>query len=131
MPIFTNKNIIKLNNFYKFYNFTYMETKLKYYRKKNNFSQIQIANKLNIAQSSYSAYETGKNEPDIESLIFLSKLYHITIDELLGVSQPNLININSLLDEERNILDALSKLNKENLIKVETYTLSKLEEQKK
>lgn len=104
--------------------------KFKHFRKINNLSQIEVANALQIAQSSYSAYETGKNEPDIKTLISLAQLFHTTIDELLGVSQPDLLNKNLLSTEERNIVDNLPNLSRDNLMKVEAYVFAKLEEQK-
>lgn len=57
--------------------------KLKQERKKHNLSQEDLANKLNISRQSISKWELLKGYPNIETLIELSELFGITVDELL------------------------------------------------
>lgn len=57
--------------------------KLKQERKKLNLSQEDLANKINISRQSISKWELGKGYPNIETLIELSELFDITVDELL------------------------------------------------
>lgn len=52
-------------------------------RKEMNLTQLQVARKLNINQSSVSDWENDVSRPDYEKLIELSSLYEISIDELL------------------------------------------------
>ena len=59
------------------------QNKLKYYRMKQEFSQSDVAEKLNISRQSISNWENSKTEPDVESLKILSQLYKVSIDELL------------------------------------------------
>lgn len=108
-----------------------MEIKFKEYRNQNKLSQIQVANMLNIKQSSYSAYENGKSSPDLATLAKLAEIFHTTTDELLGVSNPNVLVKSTLNQEERNIVDNIKNLTRDNLLKVEAYVFSKLEEQNK
>ena len=37
-------------------------------RKENNLSQRQVAEKLKISKSTIASYETGRTEPDLETL---------------------------------------------------------------
>lgn len=104
--------------------------KLKEYRLKFKLTQKQVGELINKTATGYGYYESGKNEPDLTSLITLAKFYHTTTDELLGVSQPDLLNKNLLSTEERNIVDNLPNLSRDNLMKVEAYVFAKLEEQK-
>lgn len=53
------------------------------YRKKNNLSQEQLAQALNISRQSISKWETGENLPSIDNLISLSGLLDISLDELI------------------------------------------------
>ena len=58
---------------------------LRFYRKKNDLTQKQIANYLGIAESSYANYEQGRGgELKISYLLKLCELYLVTPDELLG-----------------------------------------------
>ncbi|WP_251521267.1 MULTISPECIES: helix-turn-helix domain-containing protein [Staphylococcus] len=58
-------------------------SKLKEERKKLNLSQDDLAQKLNISRQSISKWEREKGYPNIETLIELSEIFNITIDELL------------------------------------------------
>lgn len=57
--------------------------KLKKARENAGFSQMDIAEKLNISRQVISKWENGWTSPDIDNLIILSDLYHISLDELL------------------------------------------------
>ena len=55
--------------------------------------EIRISRKLKVQEvteylccspSVYSRYESGKREPSIETLLRLSKLFKVSVDELLG-----------------------------------------------
>jgi len=59
-------------------------TNLKAIRKQYGLSQVELAKKLNLADTSISAYELSKNEPTIDTLKNMSKLFNISIDELVG-----------------------------------------------
>ena len=108
-----------------------MNMKFKEYRKKIDKTQSEIAKLLGVTMQTYQNYELGKRQPDYETLIKIANLFNASLDELFGRQNNQFVNLNFLSDEERNIIESLPKLNRENLIKVETYTLSKLEEQEK
>jgi methanogenic corrinoid protein MtbC1 len=57
---------------------------IKKYRKLNKISQKALADYLNVTQSSIAHYENGDRQPTLESIMQLSKLFSISIDELLG-----------------------------------------------
>lgn len=57
--------------------------KLKEERIKLNLSQEDLARKINISRQSISKWEREKGYPNIETLIELSELFDITVDELL------------------------------------------------
>ncbi len=52
-------------------------------RKENSYTQDYVANYLKIDRSNYSKYELGKLELNIDMLIALSKLYNVTTDYIL------------------------------------------------
>lgn len=108
-----------------------MEIKLKEYRTKSKITQKDIARMLNIPQTTYSSYETGKVEPDIKTLIALAKLFNISIDALLGQEKFKTLNKNFGESESADFVRNVSLLNRENLIKVDTYIKTCLEFQTK
>lgn len=52
-------------------------------RKNNNLSQEALAEKLGISRQAVSKWERAEASPDTDNLILLSRLYGISLDELL------------------------------------------------
>ena len=103
--------------------------KLKEYRKKNKLKQRQVADILNISQRTYSHYETESHDIPISFLSVLADFYHTTIDDIVGRQPENLVNLNLLSDEERNVYNNTKRLNKNFQLKVEAFTEFCLQEQ--
>lgn len=78
--------------------------KLKELRQTNNKSVEDICSLLNISLQAYYKYENGKSEPNIENLIKLAELYHVSLDELVG-RPTSLINKMLLSERERSIIE--------------------------
>lgn len=57
--------------------------KLKQARLKKELTQENIANILNVSRSTISNWEIGRSYPDLESVVALSDLYNISLDEIL------------------------------------------------
>jgi len=49
-----------------------------------NITKKEVAERLNIDQSTYGKYELGKREPDAETLQKLADLFGTSVDYLLG-----------------------------------------------
>ena len=60
--------------------------RLKERRKILKLNQEDVAEKLGITRQGYGHYETGRNEPDNETLSKLSNILQCTSDYLLGRS---------------------------------------------
>lgn len=63
-----------------------MYARLRDLREDADMNQTQVAMYLGMSQTGYSKYETGENDIPTQVLIKLSRLYHVSIDYLLGVS---------------------------------------------
>ncbi|MCO4813844.1 MAG: helix-turn-helix domain-containing protein [Flavobacteriales bacterium] len=72
---------------------------LKLLRKRKKFSQEEVAKNLNLTRSSYSGYENGVAQPNIESLILFSDFYKVSIDDLVRK------DFEKLSDSEWEIID--------------------------
>ncbi|MEK4504310.1 MULTISPECIES: helix-turn-helix domain-containing protein [unclassified Bacillus (in: firmicutes)] len=57
--------------------------KLKKLRKDHNYSQNQLAEKLNVTAQAISKWENDKCAPDIINLVQLSDLYNVSLDYLI------------------------------------------------
>ena len=64
---------------------------LRFKRKEFSLTQEDISKMLNISRQAYSNYETGNRTPDLDSLIRLCQLFHLTLDELDNQNLENQI----------------------------------------
>lgn len=57
---------------------------IKQHRKSLNISQIDLAERLNVSQTSVAHYENGKRIPTLEVIMKMAMIFNISIDTLLG-----------------------------------------------
>lgn len=57
---------------------------LKEARKASSLTQKEVAKSLGVVESCYANWEQGRTEPNISMLRKLSKLFKISIDELIN-----------------------------------------------
>lgn len=62
-------------------------SQLKKFRESKSFSQEDVAQKVGVTRQAVYKWESNKSYPDIDNLILLSKLYEVTIDELIKGSE--------------------------------------------
>jgi len=58
---------------------------LKLLRKRRKLSQEELASELSLTRSSYSGYENGVAEPNLDNLIKFSNFFNISLDKLIKV----------------------------------------------
>ena len=63
-----------------------MFPRIRELREDADLSQTKLAHKLGMSQTGYSKYETGENDIPTAVLIKLSKLYDVSVDYMLGLS---------------------------------------------
>ena len=49
-------------------------------RRQNGMSQEELADRLGISRQSVSKWESGQSQPEIEKLLQLSELFHVSTD---------------------------------------------------
>ena len=60
-----------------------LNEQIKKYRTEMNLSQEELAEKIYVTRQSVSNWENGKTYPDIHSLLLLSSLFGISLDQLV------------------------------------------------
>mgnify|MGYP000546073148 CR=1 FL=1 len=60
-----------------------LNERLAQLRKEHGLSQNDLAEKLNVSRQAISRWEQGLAMPSSDNLIYLSRLYGITLDELI------------------------------------------------
>ena len=63
-----------------------MNLRLRDLREDSDLTQQDVADFLNIKQSTYSQYENEKRQIPIEALIKLAGFYKVSTDYILGIS---------------------------------------------
>lgn len=66
--------------------------RIKKYRKDNNLTQTDLANKLYVTKQAISKWETEQGLPDVSLYPALSDLLNVSIDELMGKEKDKKIN---------------------------------------
>ncbi len=83
-------------------------------RKEKGISQIALSLKLNVSQKMISAYENGKSEPSITTLMQMADIFNTSVDYIIGytnIRQPldKTAQI-TLTEEECNLLNIFRTL---------------------
>lgn len=98
-----------------------LSKRLKYLRNKNDKTQQEVANYLNISRPRYAQYESGKRQPDYDMLKQIAKYFHVSVDYLLSTTD----NPNQEKAEDPPVVSkayhALDELDEEDIKKVEEY----------
>lgn len=72
-----------------------------------NLTQTQLAERMWVKKSIISAYETDARPPSLDMLIKYAKEFNVTTDYLLGLQEHKFINVDSLTDQQINILNSI------------------------
>lgn len=69
-----------------------MRTKLIEIRKKKGYTQEQMANRLNIARTTYTGYENGNFSPSLEMAIEIKRILNYRNDDIFLTSNDSKTN---------------------------------------
>ena len=65
-------------------------------RTATGWSQVQLAEKLNISKQTVSNWENENIQPSIEMLVRIAKLFHVSTDYILCLDNAQTINVDGL-----------------------------------
>ena len=63
-----------------------MQNRIRELRKQHKITMKQLGEVIGVAESTISQYETGKREPDNETLLRLGEYFGVSVDYLLGAA---------------------------------------------
>ena len=72
--------------------------RLKNLRTGRKMSQKYLAERIGIAKSAISFYESGDRFPSFEVLIKIARIFNVTTDYLLGIERTRIIDVSDLSD---------------------------------
>lgn len=84
--------------------------KINQLRKLSGMTQEQLAEKLSVSRQTISKWESGATYPDIESVVRISKMFQVPLDDLLLEGEADVEN----QKEEQITLEDLIKINRYN-----------------
>ena len=59
---------------------------LKAARERKNMTQKEVADNIGVAKSTYSLYESGNREPNVQTIKKIADALNVSADDLLGLS---------------------------------------------
>ena len=107
-----------------------MIARLKEARNEKGLSQKDLAKKINLTQQTYSDYETGRTNPDIDTLTKIADILEISVDFLLGrsddlgtisVKNENPVQLTADGKELLDIFNALAPEHKKQILEYARY----------
>ena len=84
---------------------------IKELRQKNNMSQNILAEKIPINREAISKWENGRTIPDSSTIIRLSEIFNVSIDEIMfgeyrsKENEKKLQDINLMIYDDRNLIN--------------------------
>ncbi len=67
-------------------------------------TQQQLAERLGVAKSVVSYYESGDRYPSYDVMIKIAKTFHVTADYLLDIEHERTLNVSDLSEEDIAVL---------------------------
>ena len=69
-------------------------SRLKQLRKARDMTQSQLADDLFVSRKTVSSWETGRNQPDLQTICRLASYYQLTVDDLIHQQSVHALMIN-------------------------------------
>lgn len=93
-------------------------------------TQEELAKLLNLSQKTYSNYENGNSEPNIETLCKIADFYGVSLDYLCDHKTQLSFDVGFLNDNQKQLLTLTKQLNEENTLKAIGYLNGLIDTQK-
>lgn len=78
--------------------------KIKYLRDKHGMTQTALAKKLGISRSAVNSWEMSLSLPSLANIIEMTRIFNVTADYILNLSNQVTLDITDLDNEERELV---------------------------
>ena len=78
--------------------------KIRYFRDKLGLTQTDLAKRLGISRSAVNAWEMSLSSPSLANIVEMSRIFHTTVDSLIGMDDRLLVDVTPLSNEERELV---------------------------
>lgn len=82
--------------------------KLKNLRKSENLTQKQLAERIGVAKSIVSYYESGHRYPSYDVLVKIAHVFHVSTDYLLDMEKRRVLDVSDLPEESIAVLEVVA-----------------------
>ena len=73
-------------------------TRIKKFRERQNISQDELALKIFVSRQTISNWETNKSYPDIKSLVMLSNIFNVSLDDFI---KGDIVEMRKMVDDDK------------------------------
>jgi len=103
--------------------------KISKYRKNNNLTQDDLAEKLFVTRQLVSKWENGTGIPSIDVLLELSKIFKVSFEDILCLNDEKTINNDDIFQDRNRMFVIQSIIRKEIIVNLPNifYQLSPVE----
>ncbi len=78
--------------------------KLRTLRTGQKLSQRELADRLGVAKSVISYYESGDRYPSYDVLVKMAHLFHVTTDYLLDMDKHRMVDVSNLSEADIDVV---------------------------
>lgn len=83
--------------------------RIRYLRDKAGMTQTDLARRLGISRSAVNSWEMSLSTPSVSNIVELTKIFHVSADYLLSLSDRMRLDLSELTDEQRELVLRLVK----------------------
>ncbi len=96
-----------------------MDNRVRELRNEKGFSQEELAGRINVSQQTISRIEKGETQIPVDILVHLSKMFHVSADYILKLSDTRMtaesrIEVERSIERNREFCLAFERLNRTN-----------------
>ncbi len=86
---------------------------IKHCRQLRNLTQAQLGESIGLAESTISMYESGKREPDMDTIETIADVLNVRMIDIIPKATDQSFSADQLSDLDREILSLLHQYNDE------------------
>ncbi|MBR2963496.1 MAG: helix-turn-helix transcriptional regulator [Lentisphaeria bacterium] len=83
---------------------------LVYLRKRAGLSQVELAHQIKMTRSAISMYETGRREPDLETLEAFADFFNTDMNTLTGNEKPATDHGSGLSEKKKAFMEEIMRM---------------------